>query len=108
MLVGGAFVTVDRDALVDHLAVEIVFLPERLHDELLKVLGKQHERILVGEDHHVFFAFAVGGVVPCEGELHRGVGFYIAIARFRIHGGGAGEEFIDVDALKCGGNEADC
>ena len=48
VLVGGSFVAVDRDALVHDLAVKIVFLAERLHDELLEVFRKQHERILVG------------------------------------------------------------
>ena len=38
VLVGGAFVAIDRDALVHGLAIEIEFLAERLHDELLKVL----------------------------------------------------------------------
>ena len=38
VLVGGAFVAIDRDALVHNLAIEIEFLAERLHDELLKVL----------------------------------------------------------------------
>ena len=45
--------------------------------------------------------------MPCEGELHRCVGFYIGLAGLLIHRGGAGEKFIDVDALQRGRHEAD-
>ena len=55
-------------------AVEVEFLAERLHDELLEVFGEQDERVLVGQDDHVLFALAVARVVPGEGELHGGVG----------------------------------
>ena len=73
VLVGGAFVAINGEALVDDLAIEVEFLAERLHDELLEVFRKQDERVLVGQDDHVLFALAVGTVMPGERELHRGV-----------------------------------
>ena len=37
VLVGGAFVAVDRETLVDDLAVEIALFAQRFHDELLEI-----------------------------------------------------------------------
>ena len=73
VLIGRAFVSVDRDALVDGLAIEIELFSERLHDELLEVFAEEDEAVFVGKDDHVFFAFTVAGVVPSEGELHGGI-----------------------------------
>ena len=93
--------------LVDDVAVEIELLAERLHDELLEVFGEQHERVLVGQDDHVLFAFAVSRADTTRGRAAwrrcRGVG----LAGLDVHGGGAGEEGVDVDALQGGGDEAD-
>ncbi len=41
VLVGGAFVAVDGDALVDDFAFEVFFFAEGFHDELLEVSGEE-------------------------------------------------------------------
>lgn len=107
VLVGGAFVAVDGDALVDGVAVEVVLFADGLHDELLEVFAEEHEAVFVGEDDHVFGAFAVACVVPHEGEEHGGVLVGGEGAGFFVHGGGSGEEVVDVDALEGHGDEAD-
>ena len=68
VLVGGALVAVDGDALVDLVAVEVEFLAEGFHDELLEVFGEQEQAVLVGQDDHVLERRAAAGVVPHEGE----------------------------------------
>ena len=107
VLVGGAFVAVDGDALVDYFAVEVEFFAEGLHDELLEVFAEEDEAVLIGEDDHVFGAFALADVIPHEGEDHGGVLGGGEGAGFFVHGGGAGEELGDVDALEGGGEGAD-
>lgn len=107
VLVGGAFVAVDGDALVDDFAVEVEFFAEGLHDELLEVFAEENEAVLVGEDNHVFGAFALADVIPHEGEDHGGVLGGGEGAGFFVHGGGASEELRDVDALEGGGEGAD-
>ena len=72
-MVGGAFVAVDGEALMDSVAVEIEFLAQGLHDELLQVFGEEHQRVLVGKNHHVFLTLAIGAGIPGEGELHGGI-----------------------------------
>ena len=73
VLVGGALVAVDGDALVDDVAVEVLLLAERLHDELLEVAGEEQEAVFVGEDDHVFLPLAVAGVVPHQRQQRGGV-----------------------------------
>ena len=107
VLVGGTFVAIDGDALVDFVAVEVEFLAERLHDELLEIFGEEDEGVLVWEDDHVLLAFAVAFVVPGEGELEGGVVGGVVAAGFFIHGRGAGEHGVEVDALKGHGDESD-
>jgi hypothetical protein len=53
VLVGRALVAVDRDALVHDVALEVVLLAERLHDELLEVAREELEAVLVGQHDHV-------------------------------------------------------
>lgn len=107
VLVGGAFVAVNGDALIDDVAVEIELFAEGLHDELLEVFAEEDEAVLVGEDDHVFGAFALADVIPHEGEDHGGVLGGGERAGFFIHGGGASEELGDIDALEGGGEGAD-
>ena len=107
MLVGGALVAVDGDALVDDVALEVVLLAEGLHHELLEVAGEEEEAVLVGEDDHVLGAAAVGGEVPHEGEEGGGVLADGGVARDDVHRGGAVEHRLDVESLKRGGQEAD-
>ena len=107
MLVGGTLVAINRDALVDGVAIEIERLAERLHEELLEILREQHERVLVGQHDHVLFATTVSDVIPSKREVHGGVRLEISLAGFRIHRGGTGEEGVDVDPLECSRHEAD-
>ena len=107
VLVGGAFVAVNGDALIDDVAVEVELFAEGLHDELLEVFAEEDEAVLVGEDDHVFGAFALADVIPHEGEDHGGVLGGGERAGFFIHGGGASEELGDIDALEGGGEGAD-
>ncbi len=58
VLVGRALVAVDGDALVHDVALEVLLLAERLHDELLEVAREEEQPVLVGEDDHVLRAAA--------------------------------------------------
>jgi hypothetical protein len=44
--------------------------------------------------------------MPGERELHGGVGGRVRLAGFRVHRGGSGEQFIDIDSLQRGRHEA--
>ncbi len=68
VLVGRALVAVNGDALMHDVAIEILFLAERLHDELLQVFGEQHETVLIRQHDHVFGSLAVSGEIPHESE----------------------------------------
>ena len=60
VLVGRTLVPVNSDSLVYHVPVQIPLFPDRFHDQLLEVLRKKFEAVLIREDHHVLFSFAVG------------------------------------------------
>ena len=68
MLVGRALVAIDRDALIDGVAVEVEFFAQRLHDELLEIFGEEHQAVLVGEHHHVLAALGVACEIPHQCE----------------------------------------
>jgi len=103
VLVGGALVAVDRDALVYGAAVEVFLLAERLHDQLLQVAAEEREPVLVGQDHHVLRAPATARVVPGEREQRGRVAPGIARSRQVVHARGALEQAVHVDALQGGG-----
>ena len=107
MLVRGALVAVYGDALADFVAIQVQPFAEGFHNELLKVFGEEHQGILVGENHHVLFPLAVGGLVPGQRQLHGGVAFHAVLAGLFIHQARAFQQFIHVHALKHGGNQAD-
>ncbi len=100
VLVGGTLVAVDRDALVHHLAVEVTFLAERLHDQLLEVAREEEQAVLVREHHHVLGALAAAGVVPHQCKQRRRVGGDKTSARCRVHRARAVQHGVDVDALQ--------
>ncbi len=107
VLIGGAFVAVDGDALSDVVAVEIAALAQRLHDELLQVAAEEQEAVFVGENDHVFLTLAAGCVVPHEGQQGGGVVAQAFASGDLVAGGRAGEEAVDIEPLEGGREESD-
>jgi len=107
VLVGGAFVAVNGNALVDGLAREVEFLAEGFHDELLQIAGEQEQAVLVREDDHVLRAAAIGEEIPRQRHEGRRVFLERAQARDGVHRFRAGEEAADVHALQSSGQESD-
>jgi hypothetical protein len=107
VLVGGALVAVDGEALPDLAALAIEALAEGLHDELLQVLREQDQAVGVGEDDHRLAAVAVGQLVPGEGEQGGRVFLQVGVAGGDVHGRGAAQEAAPVEAEQGGGEQAD-
>ena len=64
MLVGGAFVAVDGNALVHHFTVAIEALAQRFHHQLLEITAEHLEAIAVRQNNHVALTLAATGHVP--------------------------------------------
>ena len=103
MLVGGALVSVHGQSLVDHLSVQIQFLAQGLHDELLEVFGEEFEAVFVGENHHVLGSPTFPEEVPHERELCGGIVSGNGVSGGLIAGLGPGQQSLDVQALQGGG-----
>jgi hypothetical protein len=71
MLISGPLVTVNRNALVDDVAIQVFFFTEGFHHQLLQIAGKQQQTVFVGQHYHVFFPLAVARVVPGTGPAGR-------------------------------------
>ena len=99
MLVGRTFVAIDGEALEDLAALEVEFLAERFHDELLEVAGEEQEAVLVREHDHGLGAAAFGEVMPGQGERGGRVLLRIRHAGQRVHPAGAVEQSVDINAL---------
>ena len=99
MLVGRTFVAVHGESLQDLAALEVEFLAERFHDELLEVAGKEQEAVLVREHDHGLGAAAFGEVMPSQRERGGRILLRIRHAGQRIHRAGAVEQSADIDTL---------
>ena len=106
MLVGRSFVAVNRDPLIHGITIEVFRFAQRLHDQLLEILGEENEGILVREDHHIALTFAIAFVVPGQSESHRGIVFHVGRAGQFVHLFCSGEHFIEVDILNGHRHEA--
>ena len=73
VLVGGALVPVNGDALVHDLAVHVLFLAQGFHDELLQIFREQHQPVAVRQDHHVPLSPAPGRMEPGQRQQRRRV-----------------------------------
>ena len=100
VLIGRALVAVNRDALVDDMAIEVELLAERFHDKLLEVAAEEEEAVFVREDDHVFQSAPAAGVIPHEGEQHGGILPDVVGARLGIHRRGSFKEFHDFEPLQ--------
>ena len=85
MLVGRALVAVNGNALVDEVSLQVAFLAQGFHDQLLKVLCEELEAVLVGQNHHVTGTFAIGEVIPGQCEKGGWVVPKIGIAGDDVH-----------------------
>ena len=81
-------------------ALEILFFAQRFHDQLLQIFGKQRQSVLVWNDHHIFVAFAIAGVIPHEREKHRGIFGRIRRAGPLVHRRRASQKTIDIEAFQ--------
>ena len=87
---------------------QVALLAERLHHQLLQVAREQQQAVLVGQDHHVLLAAAVGRPSATSAPAARpGSACVIAAARHLVHRARAREHRVDVDALQRGGQQAD-
>src|ERR1041384_4338575 len=64
MLIGRSLVAIDRDALMNNLAIEVFFFAQRFHRQLLQISAEEGQPIFVGEDHHVLLAMAISRIKP--------------------------------------------
>ena len=83
-----------------NVAVEILFLAQRFHDELLQIFGKQRQPVLIWEDHHIFRPLAVCGVIPHQRQKHCRILGRIRRASPLIHGCRASEKIIYVETFQ--------
>ena len=83
-----------------NVAVEVLFLAQRFHYELLQVFGKQRQPVLVREDHHIFRSPAVRGVTPRKRQKHCRILCRIGYAGPLIHGCRASEKIIYVETFQ--------
>ncbi len=81
-------------------AVEVVLLAQRLHDELLQVLGEQGQAVLVGDDDHVLGPAAVCGVIPHQGQQGGRVARRVAIPRSDVGVAGPVQDGVQVESLQ--------
>ena len=102
MLIRRSFVAIDRQPLMDDLAVQIELLAKGLHDELLQVTRQEQEPILVGQHDHVLRPASLARVMPCERQEQGRVFVWIVRPRGRVHFAGATQKRVDVDPLKRG------
>ena len=108
MLVGRPLVSVHGQSLVDDLSIQVQFLAQRLHNELLEVLGKEFEAVLVGQHHHVFGAAAFSKEIPHQCELRGRIVTDDRIAGGFVAGLGAGEKSLDIQALQGSRQQSNC
>ena len=107
VLVGRAFVAVDRDPLVDDASLKVPLLAERLHDELLEVLAEEDEPVAIGKHDHVLRPAPASRVMPHEREQGRGVLRDAARPRGLVHQASPFEHLADSDPLQRGGQQPD-
>ena len=85
---------------MDDLSIQVQFLAQRLHNELLEVLGKEFEAVLVGQHHHVFRAATFSKEIPHQRELRGRIVTDDRIAGCFVAGLGSGEKSLDIQALQ--------
>ena len=105
MLVGGPFVAVDRNSLLDAAAIEIELLAERLHHQLLQIAAKQKQTVFVRKDDHVLLPFSVRRGIPHQRHQRGGIAARIVNARGGVASGGSGNHGVDVDPLQSRGEQ---
>ena len=98
MLVGGAFVAVNSDALMHHVTVAIQALAQGFHHQLLEVTAEHLQTIAVGQNNHVALTATTTGHEPGSGHQGGWIAAQIRGAGGGIHLRGAGEEIADVTA----------
>ena len=89
MLIGGTFVSIHRDALMNHFSFQVLFFAKRLHHQLLQVAREQFQAVFVRQNHHIFLALAARLEIPTGGEQRGGIAHRVVAARERIHLPGA-------------------
>ena len=100
--VGSTFVTEDIEPLADNVTVEVTLLAQTFHDQLLHIAREQNEAVGVGDDHHIFAAFAFPQHVPCTcQQVGRVVGQGFIPGQL-IHSLSPLEQAFEIDT-RCGG-----
>ena len=87
---------------MDDLSIQVQFLAQRFHDELLEVLGEEFEAVFVGQHHHVFGAAAFSKEIPHQRELRGRIVTNDRIAGGFVAGLGSSEKSLDIQALQRG------
>ena len=93
---------------MDDLSIQVQFLAQRFHDELLEVLGEEFEAVFVGQHHHVFGAAAFSKEIPHQRELRGRIVTDDRIAGGFVAGLGAGEKPLNIQALQGSRQQSNC
>src|SRR5574341_1020437 len=108
VLVRGPFVPVHGEALVHDLAIEVLFLAQGLHDELLEIFGEEHQAVSIRKDHHIFLPGSSCGVIPGKGQKGRRISEGFLAPRDLIAQGRARKHFFHINTLEHGWNKPYC
>ena len=98
MLVGGAFVAINSNALVNHVTVAIQALAQGFHHQLLEVTAEHLQTIAVGQNNHVALTATTTGHVPGGGHQGGWIAAKIRRAGGSIHLGCSAEKIAYVAA----------
>ena len=105
MLIGGTLVAVHGNALVDHAALAIQPLAQRLHHQLLQIAAEHLQAIAIGEHHHVALALAFTSHVPGGGHQGSWIVTQLGAAGGGIHHRGTAQEGIGINACQHSGQQ---
>ena len=100
MLVGRPLVAVNGNALMDHVAIEIPLLAQRLHHELLEILAHEDETVFIRKHYHILRAFAIARGIPHQRDQHGDVLRNRQAPRLLVHGRRPCQKGININALQ--------
>ena len=81
-------------------AVQVFFLAEAFHDQLLEIAGEENQTVGIRNNDHVAVAFALAGKIPHGGKHVGGIVGELGIARKLVHVARAAEKALEVDSCK--------
>ena len=92
MGIRAAFVSEHVQPLMDRLAVEVFFLAQTFHHQLLQITRQQDQTVGIGNDDHVPVALPFAGQIPHRRQHISRIVRQILIARQVVHVAGAAQQ----------------